>query len=215
MNTEHAATADDSKERSAYHEAAHAVIAATWGVLPDALRIKRDRWAGRWDPWGGDTDFPRMPLGAVRCHVAIAGFLAEAKWEATTGCPCAVLAEFRTMSAFLEQVRNWERCTILVNVPVITTGEEVNLTVAMFDGDLSMLKRHDESLITSALVHVRRQLNDTAHWYAVDSLARSLLDAESQRTTTGEAIEIGQHDVASATRYLPAAPSVCGEETRE
>lgn len=206
------------KERTAYHEAAHAIVAGILGFMPSAIRVMRDgklRPDGsveRWDAWRGGTDLPDqiMSHAGARREVAVAGFLAEAQWEAIESFGAAALDEMRTMAEFIEQVESWQTGRIEVRVPVVVADRSAEVITRALDADIKALLPFDADALSSALVRARRRLADPVCWSAVAALVRMLLDPQPERRGHSEVVSLSRPDFESLIREIPQS---CGGGT--
>lgn len=193
---------DDSKARTAYHESAHSVVALMQGYRVKVLRIKRELHGQEWQKWAGaaEIEIARAPRTA-QCNVAVAGFLAEARWHATESFADAIFHEQSPMDSFIAQLRDWTRRRLQVDVPLLRGNCAFDENVVVFDGDLGVLKPNDtpldEAVVASARTYVRRVLNTQEIWSAVIALAQRLLEEPPSLWQYGEAVELGEYDVRS------------------
>lgn len=196
----------DSKERTAYHEAAHGVVASALGFVPVLVRIRRDKGSGGWQSWEGETKFAsNMSSRVAQQHVAVAGFLAEAKWHSAIGSAACMLDENAGMDSFLDRLRTWQKYRVAVRVPVVVDGRRIEEEVMVFDEDLRFLASPadplNERAVVGAIRSVRRILNNKTHWSRVVALARRLLDGPPRPCPNGESVEVDQEEITPLLQH--------------
>ena len=180
---------DDKKALSAYHEAAHAVLAHELNVALEELYIEREKGPIEWTPWTGSAQIAYSGLCAHRAiRIALVGALAQAKFKAIS--QDAQTAYWRAKFDIRNQVTD-----LVSNIVAWNTQEyvdaEVSFTVGNkaqpvelndIEGDLEVLNRVgvrlQEDTLRRALVENMKWLDNPLNWDLVSALAERLRHKE-------------------------------------